>query len=136
MSFDDSALFGTEESVLNPSVAYYWDMDDVDGGWLEFGISHGFGPADLGMDNTPAFQYITVTPSLVIGVDDGQMSQSMRLANVQYGIELAYDISGALNIPKEHGNIALTTFVYFSDAVHDAVLNDEFWGGMTLSYAW
>ena len=140
LGFDDSVIFGTEQSVLNPSVAYYWDMDYLDGGWLELGISHGFGPADLGTDNTPVLQDITVTPSLVVGVDDGQMGKSMRLANVQYGIELGYDINSALNIPTEHGSIALTAFVKFSDAIHDngtvVNLNDEFWGGMNLSYAW
>ncbi|NIA07634.1 MAG: hypothetical protein GWP14_08390 [Actinobacteria bacterium] len=136
LSFDDSTLFGTEEAVLNPYVAYYLDVDDVDGAWLELGISHDFGLADLGMDNTPVLKDITITPSLVMGIDNGQMGKSMRAANLQYGLDIGYDLSSALNIPQEYGSISLTAFVYFSDAIHDAFLNDELWGGLTLSYAW
>ena len=136
LSFDDSDIFGTEESVLNPYVAYYLDVDDVDGGWLEFGISHGFALADLGMANTVVLKDITVTPGIVMGVDDGQMGKSMRLANVQYQLEAEYDISSALDISPEYGKASLTAFVYFSDAIHDAFLNDEFWGGMKMSYTW
>ena len=136
LSFDDSKLFAAEESVLNPYVAYYLDVDDVDGGWLEWGISHDFGLADLGLDNTAALKDITLTPSLVMGIDDGQMGKSMRMANVQYGLDIGYDISGALNIPEEYGSISLTGFVYFSNRMHEAALDDEFWGGVTFSYAW
>ena len=136
LSFDDSALFGTEGSVLNPYVAYYWDTDDVDGAWLEWGISHDFALADFGMENTPLLREVTITPSFLMGIDDGQMGKSMRLANMQYGINLGYDLGSALNIPQKYGSISLNTFVYFSDAIHDTFLSDEFWGGMTLSYAW
>ncbi len=136
LGFDDSVLFGTEGSVLNPYVAYYWDVDDVDGAWLEWGISHGFGLADLGLGSTAVLKDITITPSLVMGVDNGQMGKSMRMANLQYGIDVGYDISAAIGMPEKCGSIGLNLFLYFSDAVHDAFLNDEFWGGMTLSYAW
>lgn len=142
LGFDDSTLFGTEQSVLKPYVAYYWDMDDVDGCWLEWGISHDFALAEMGIDDAPVLQDITVTPSFVMGIDNGRWSSSMRLANMRYGIDVGYDISSALNIPQEYGRIGLNLFVYFSDAIYDngpvtlTNLNDEFWGGMKLSYAW
>jgi len=70
LSFDDSKLFGTESSVLNPTVKYYYDIDLVEGGqFLEFGISHDFALADMGCGQTPILKDLTVTPSVTLGVD-------------------------------------------------------------------
>lgn len=136
LDFNDSVLFGTEKPVLNPYVAYYLDVDDVDGGWLELGISHDFPLAQMGMENASVLKDITVTPSLVVGIDDGQMGKSMRLANMQYGIDIGYDVSSALGIPEEYGSVSLTGFIYFSDAIFNAAISDELWGGITFGYGW
>ena len=136
LSFDDSPLFGTEESILNPYVAYYLDTDDIDGGWLELGISHDFALGDLGLADTPVLAEITITPSFILGIDDGQMGKSMRLANLHWGLDIAYDLNTAMNISPEYGSMSLTAFLYFSDAIHDAFLNDELYGGVTLGYSW
>ena len=136
LRFDDSVLFGTESPLLNPYICYAIDTDDIDGSWLEWGISHDFPLNDIGLGSTPVMRDITITPSFVMGIDNGQYGPSMRVAHLQYGLNLCYDLSGALNIPQEYGSISLTAFVYFSDAVHDAFLNDELYGGLTVSYAW
>jgi len=136
LSFDDSPLFSTEEPVLNPYIAYYLDTDDVDGGWLEWGISHDFPMSNMGLAGTPILKDITLTPSFVMGIDDGQYGRSMRVANLRYGLDVAYDLSGALNIPEKYGSMTITGFIYFSDAIFSEVLNDEFWGGVTFGYAW
>ena len=61
---------------------------------------------------------------------------STRLANITYGLAMAYDLSGALNIPEQFGSLGITGFLNFSDALRDDILNDEFWGGMTVGYEW
>jgi len=134
--FDDSGLFGTEQSVLNPYVAYYMDVDDIQGSWIEFGISHDFALADCNMQNTPILKDITLTPSLIIGIDHGQISTSTKLANMQYGLDVAYDLSSALGIPENLGELTLTGFLRYSDALYEEALNDEFWGGGTIGYSW
>ena len=136
LRFDDSPLLGTEEPLLNPYIAYYLDTDDVDGSWIEWGISHDFTLNSIGLASTPVLKDITVTPCLVMGIDNGQYGPSMRVANLQYGLDVTYDLSGALNIPEQYGCISVTVFVYFSDAIFSEVLNDELWGGVTFAYAW
>ncbi len=134
LGFDDSGLFGTKESVLNPYVAYYMDVDDLHGSWIEWGISHDFALADCGFKDTPILKDMTLTPSFVMGIDHGQLSESTKLANLQYGLDISYDMSSALGIPDKYGNLTLTGFLRFSDAVYDEALNDEFWGGVTIGY--
>ncbi len=136
LSFDDSKLFGTKEPVLNPYVAYYMDIDDLHGSWIEWGISHDFALADCGCKNTPILKDITLTPSFVMGIDHGQISGSTKLANLQYGLDVAYDLGSALGLPEKYGSLTLTGFLRFSDAVYDKAINDEFWGGVTIAYEW
>ena len=147
LSFDDGPLWrafgvGTEGPVLNPYVSYYLDLDDFRGSWLEFGISHDFSLAEI-CGGAPILRNITVTPSLVLGMDHrwlnpalGVGSPSTRLANLTYGLDVAYDLGAAVNLPAEYGSLTLTGSLYFSQAFRDEIINDEFWGGATLGYSW
>jgi len=134
LSLDDSALFGTEGPVLSPYVAYYLDVDDVQGSWIEWGVSHDFPLAELGLAGVPVLKDLTVSPSFVMGIDCGQNSPSCRLANLVYGLDVSLDLNAALSIPDAFGSLSLTGFLRFSDAVFDAVLDDELWGGLTLAW--
>jgi hypothetical protein len=136
LGFDDSGLFGTEGAVLNPYIAYYMDVDDLHGSWIEWGISHDFALADCVSENAPILKDMTLTPSFVMGIDDGQISGSTKVANLQYGLDVAYDLGSALGLDEQYGGVTLTGFLRFSDAVYDKVLNDEFWGGVTIAYEW
>jgi len=136
LGFDDSKLFGTAQPVLSPSVAYYMDVDDIQGSWIEGGVSHDFALAECSLTDTPILKDITLTPSLIIGIDHGQISNSTKLANMQYGLDVAYDLSSAFGIPENLGELTLTGFLRYSDALYEEVLNDEFWGGATVGYSW
>jgi len=141
LAFDDSRLFGTDEGVLNPSVTYYQDVDLAPHGqWLEFGIGHDFALADLGCGQTPVLKDLTVSPSLVLGVDHRYFTPSTQLANLTYGLAFSYDLSSALAIPEPYGALSLTGFLNFSQALGlkedlDGY-QDEFYGGFTLAYEW
>ena len=76
------------------------------------------------MASTPILKDITVTPSFVMGIDDGQYGSSMRAANLRYGLDVTYDLNGALGIPEQYGNMSITAFLNFSDAIFSEVLND------------
>lgn len=134
LSLDDSVIFGTKGPVLNPSVAYYMDLDDVRGGWIECGISHDFGLADCGFKDARILRHTTLTPSFVVGIDEGQISGSTEVGNLQLGQDISYDLSSALGMPEGHGSLTLTGFLRFSDAIYDKAINDEFWGGITIAY--
>jgi hypothetical protein len=143
LSFNDGPLFGCEDGVLNPYV--YWGMDlDLSrpNQWIEAGISHDF---DLG-EYTSILEHVTVTPSFVIGVDHhylhdfdvkaGTTDATTTVAFLNYGLSIGYDLSAALEIPEKFGAIGLEGFMNYSQAVRDALLDDEFYGGMTVSWAW
>ena len=143
LSFDDSFLFGTEESVLNPFFTLYHDFDDFGGYWMEAGVSHDFAMADMGMEDVMILKDVTVTPSLTLGIDHRWVdealasgSPSTRLANLTYGMDVFYDLGSALEMPEQYGSIGINGFLYYSQAFRDDVLNDEFYGGVTLSYGW
>lgn len=144
LSFDDSKWFGTKEAIFNPYVAYYHNLDlGKNTSYWEAGVSHDFALAELGCCDTPILKDMTITPSAVLGaqhrwyealgLDD---KPSTGLTNVTYGLAFNYDLSGALGMPEQYGSISLGTFLNYSQAIDDEVLNDEFFGGVSVSYAW
>ena len=149
VAVNDGALFGMEEGVLNPYITAYLDMDDVRAMWIEIGISHEFAMADWTPD-TPVLKDITLTPSLVLGIDhryydkagfgsdSANPSVATRLGNLVYGLDMTLDLSSALGIPEMYGSFSVTGFMYYSQSFHDEsiLVQDEFWGGVTLSWAY
>lgn len=138
-SFNDGKWFGSEEPILNPYVAYYYDIDVVDAGWLEIGVSHDFALDE----DVPVMKDITVTPSVILAVDNrywdkalGTGHKSTRLGNILFGLSVAYDLGTALGVPDHYGTMSLTGYVNFSQALRHDVMNDEFYGGITLAYEW
>ena len=71
---------------------------------------------------------LTLTPSFVLGIDKRQMDQECHLHNLQYGLDIGYDLSSALNIPEQYGSVTVTGFLYYSDAINTDAINDEFRG--------
>lgn len=145
VSFDDSLVFG--KPVLNPYIAYYHDIDDVQAGWLEVGVSHDFVLKDLGCEKVCILKDLTITPSLVLGVDHRYLDKAglggdggvgTRLGALLYGLTFTYDLSGALGMSEQCGSIALKGFINYSQAFHDEseAVNDVLFGGFTVSYAW
>lgn len=145
VSFDDSLIFG--RSLFNPYIAYYHDMDLVKAGWFELGVSHDFELSQLGMDDMPVLKDITITPSVVLGIshrfyDKGDVgsanSVATRLGNLEYGLDITYDLSGALGMPQKYGTLSIGGFINFSQAFHNTSpdINDVLYGGMTLGYSW
>ncbi len=148
ISFDDSVLFGTEGSVLNPYFYYGLDIDIGEyGSWMEWGVSHDFAFAEMGMAATPILKDMTLSPSLVLGFDHRYMHlfsvdrtnngrPTTKLANLNYGLTLSFDLSGALGLPEQFGSLTLAGFLNFSQALNNQRFNDEFYGGMTVGYEW
>ncbi|MGB2821478.1 MAG: hypothetical protein WBF17_10880 [Phycisphaerae bacterium] len=138
LTIDDSKWFRTDMPVLNPYLAYYMDMDDVRGSWMELGISHCFFLAQMGLEKTPLLKDLSITPSFLMGVDHRQVKRSTRLATLQYGLDICLDLSSALNIPPEHGRLTLSGFLYFRDSLGEMEdeICDRLYGGLRLGYYW
>ena len=144
LSFDDSSWFGVDAPVLNPTVTFYDDVDDFRGSCFEISVSHDFALGDSpATAETPVLKDLTLTPSLTLGVDHrwmgpavGSTDESTRLANLVYGLDAVCDLSSALGIPEPYGELSLGGFLYYSQAFRSELINDEFWGGMTLSWTW
>ncbi len=151
LSLNDASLFGAEDNVLNPYVAYYMDVDDYQGSWIEIGVSHDFALSKLGCKDTPFLKDITITPSAVLGIDhryytasnddgDSLLGKGTRLANIVYGLAVKYDLGSALNIPAKYGKYGVAGFVNYSqplaDGLRETVMDDEFYGGLSLTFGW
>ena len=145
LRFDDAKLFGTRNGVLNPYFALYMDVDDFKRGcWLELGASHDFTLADLECcGKMPVVKDLTITPSVVLGYDHRYLDKffstgrgSSRAANLQYGLDITYDLTSALRLPERLGRFSVTGFLKFRHAFRDDLLDDEFWGGATFAWKW
>jgi len=148
VSYDDSKLFGTDSPVLSPYVSYYQDVDDIRGGWLEIGVGHDFALADCAaLKDTPILKDLTVSPLLVLGIDHRWYDKAgfgadnavgTRLGNLTYGLNISYDLSGALGLPEQIGSLTVAGFLNYCQSFHDdsPAVGDEFYGGMTVGWAW
>ena len=132
-AFDDKRLFGTDTCILNPYVAYYQDVNLHPGGWLEWGVSHPFPLAQFGLDKTDILKDITVTPIYLMGIDIHQQTASTNLAKMRYGMEVSYDLSGALKLPAKYGCVSLIGFIYYCQAMADP-FKDVLFGGVAISF--
>ena len=149
VKFDDSELFGRETPLLSPFIFYALDIDQADdGSWIEIGVEHEFNTRDLDAfeDSTP-LRHLTVTPSVVLGIDHrfldtfGRFARRAhqkadRLGQLVYGLDFAYDLSGAVDMRPELGQVKIGAFIRFSDALREDLLNDELYGGFTVGYEW
>jgi len=134
VGLDDSKWFGTESGVLNPYLAYYMDMDNYRGSWMEFGLSHSFFLARMGLAKTPILQHVSLTPSFLVGIDHRQVTRSTRVGTIQYGIDIRLDLSDLLKIPPKYGYLGLTGFLYFRDSLLEPHIEDRLYGGVSLTF--
>jgi hypothetical protein len=127
-----------DEPVLKPYYALYYDTDLNCGAiWMDVGFSHDF----------TLFDDLTITPSLDFGIDHrflgptlGLNEGTTRLATIQYGLTLSYDLTKLLHFDRLNaGTISISGSLYFSDAVGSAArrgeIRDHWFGGPTLTWS-
>lgn len=128
-----------EDGVLNPTLMMAQDLD-IGGGdafWFEFGLSHEF----------QVCSNVTMTPSWTLGIDHNYYGNfgldtdknTTRFANMLWGLDITYDLAERMPLPEGWGALALSGFVYFSDALGNAedngIIQDEFFGGMSIGWS-
>ncbi len=120
-----------EDGVLNPSFFLAHDVDELGGVWIELAVSHDF----------ELFENFTLTPGAMVAIDgDYYVDDTTRFAGSQLSLVAAYDIGSALQLPDWAGDLSISGELYFNDTwgnfEDDGTGQDEFWGGMSLAWAW
>lgn len=103
--FDTYEAYGilSFDTFLSPTISYYEDLDEVEGGYAAFGISHGFEFSDK----------VSLTLSGQVGVD--------------FGYNLNAALADSLGIDESNGDLSdglvgLDLAVQFTDALSGHVL--------------
>lgn len=130
-----------ENGILNPYFLLAQDLGVGAGAvWMELGVNHPF--------TIPGVDNLTITPSYTITADCGYLRRLrglphhdyLRLAYEQWGLNVTYDLTPVLRLPKWAGTVSISGLLYFNNALgtaaHDGTINDEFWGGMALNWGW
>lgn len=104
---------------LTPSLTGYWDIDAIEGGYLEFKLQSSIPVvADV----------VSIDPFASISYDIEYNSDSNDFNNVQVGVEVPVALSK---------NITLKGYVAYAwalDAIDD-FQDDEFWGGASITFS-
>ena len=164
LSWDDSPLWralglNVTAPILNPYYTVAWDLDLAKGGsYHEFGLSHEFSLSALGY----MLKDVTVTPSWSMAWDHnwlntftldthsdgtagfgtgnegrGVASNGSHLMNITYGLVVSFDLKSALNLPDKYcGGLYVNGFFNYSHALANHFLDDNFWGGLSVSFEW
>lgn len=147
VGLDDSKLFGTEDPVLSPSVAYYYDYDSVKAGFLITTIEHEFAMDDLAR-GAAVLRDITLTPAASFILDNRYLDKaigpapghsrhkSTSLSSVDVGVEAGYDLGKALDLPDDCGSLKLSVFANYSHPLRRDLLANEFYGGLRIGWKW
>ncbi len=149
LKWDDSMIFG--QPILNPTLSYYLDVDEVDASVILFGISHEFALADYGCKEMPVLKDTTITPSATLMIDHrfydkygegtkaGAQTRAVgtRLGYLEYGLAMSVDLNGALSIPKQYGAFTIGGFLNFVQPFHDesSIVNDQLYGGLKVGWS-
>ena len=156
LTWDDSILmralgFDVKAPVLNPYLFIAFDVDFAAGGiYYELGMSHPFVLATLGCGNTPFLKNITVTPSMKIAGDRHYINKfsalrsntgtnQCQLDSTTLGLDVSYDLKSALSIPDQYcGSLYVKGFMNYQKRFDSAesLINDEFWGGISIGGSW
>jgi hypothetical protein len=131
-----------KDGILNPSFFFSQDTGYIRGTWYEIGLSHPFELA-RNLTWTPkctfAFDGGYVQPAL----NGGKGSGEFEYAYTQPGMELKYDLTELLHLPKSAGSVYVSGQLYYniiSDVERERnrspLLRDLLFGGMTVGWSW
>lgn len=130
---DTSDFWDVRMGALSPYAAYYLDMDDARGGRSDWGITWRVPLAAMGLSDRPLLKDIAITPSVVLGINHGQLRGGTRPSCLRYALDVSCDLNDALKIPAKSGIISLNAFLCFRQGFLDGV-EDGLYGGITLGY--
>lgn len=134
-----------DDGILNP---YFFFAQDVTLGspsiWMEIGFSHPF--------TIPGVDNLTITPGWTVAIDGGWLKHALQRPNADhlqfayqlFSLNVTYDLTPILKLPKWAGSVSVSGLLYFQDAWglerdnsrDSGVIQDEFYGGMSVNWTW
>lgn len=132
------------DGILNPSFFFAQDTGYILGQWYEISLNHPF----------TLCKNLTWTPKVTFAFDGGYIQRSINggpgsrqfeYAYTQPGMELKYDLTELLHLPKWAGSVYISGQLYYnfvSDVEKDrnraskTVLDDILFGGLTVGWTW
>lgn len=140
-----------KDGVLNPTFFFAQDVGTGAGSvWMEFSLNHPF--------KIPCVDNLTITPSWTLAMDGGYLLRiagrphpgQLRLAYEQWGLNITYDLTPILHLPKWAGTVSVSGLMWYNDALGTAeydggrrqgapgggIIQDEFYGGMSVNWGW
>ncbi len=104
---------------VTPSLTGYWDIDAIEGGWVEFKLASSIPVvADV----------VSIDPYAAISYDIEYNSDDNDFNNVQVGVEVPVALSKNITLK---GHVA---YSWALDAIDD-FQDDEFWGGASITFS-
>ena len=127
ITFDDSALWGTDRPVFSPYIYAAYDFDLYNAWYFEAGLEHQIAfetlPLTLTFYGHVAYVMGYELYSAVPGRDTG-------FQHWQVGMIADYSLNTALNIPKRLGSWSVYGFVNYTDGIdNDLRATTQLWGG-------
>jgi hypothetical protein len=116
-------IFG--DVLLNPFVTFYYDFDNGEGGYLEFGIRQSITPKDVNID-IAYLSDVSLDLGLTTGVNFGQWEYDASFTNMLFSL--------GFTVPMVKYFSASPTFAY-SFALDDQY-DSEFYSGIKLSVSY
>lgn len=129
---DTHELFGsaTLNVLLAPTVALYYDIDEWHGGYLTFGVSHGF---DIGKAMGMDAGKLGLTPSAQLGIDLGYNSRAsssdVQPNDILLGVKMPWQVTDSLEV---HAGFQLSIAL---DSLNDLSQGNERIFNLGASYA-
>jgi len=130
-----------KDGVLNPTFFLAQDVGVSSGAvWIEVGFSHTF--------KVPCIENLTITPGYTLAFDGGYTKRvlqqphagQMRMGYEQLSLNVTYDLTPVLKLPKWAGTVSLSGLLYFNDAFNacedDDTMKDVLFGGMSVNWGW
>ncbi len=131
-----------EDGILNPSFLFAQDTGYILGQWYEIGISHPF----------EVCKNVTWTPKCTFAFDGGYLQPALNggrgsgkfeYAYTQPGMEISYNMTELLHLPKWAGTVTLSGQLFYnivSDVERERnqspLVRDILFGGMALGWTW
>jgi uncharacterized protein (TIGR02001 family) len=129
---DTHEVYGTASLnvLLTPTVALYYDVDEIHGGYLTFGVSHNF---DIGSKLGLGEGKLGIEPSAQLGIDLGYNSRASR-SDVQFndvllGIKVPWQITDNFEV---HAAFQVSVAL---EALNDIGQHNERIGNVGFSYS-
>lgn len=112
---------------LTPTVAYYWDFDEIGASYLTLGVSHSFDLGKLVKLEEP--KALSLDLSAALGIDFEYNSSDTQLNDILLGVKVPFQVTENFEV---HAGVQVSIAL---DALDDIGQGDELIGNIGASFS-